>query len=415
MKILMLHNRYLVPGGEEQATETDVALLREHGHTVELLERDNNEIERMGMGQTTKNTLWASDSYHRIFDKLWGRDFDILHVQNFFPLWSPSVYHAAVRCGVPVVQTLHNYRLLCVISFLFRDGRPCEECVGRMLPWPGVLHGCYRDSRAGSAVVAGMIGFHKMLGTWRQKVRVYVAVSEFAREKYIAGGLPAEKIVVRPNCMHQLPPPGSGRGGYALYVGRLSPEKGIAGMLESWQSAENPLPLKIAGDGPLRKMVLAASEKSPGIEYMGHMSLPAVLELMGRAEFLVFPSQWYETMGRTIMEAFAVGTPVVATNIGAPASMVEHGKTGFHFPPGDVQALRGLVERCSRNLEEMRAMRTNARAAFEEKYTSAAGAASLLAIYRAAREGLLPKSKPEILKHGGNGGEKSEETEETKN
>ena len=388
MRILMLHNRYLVSGGEEQATETDVAMLREHGHTVELLERDNREIERLGLARTAKNTLWASDSYHRIFDKLRGRDFDILHVQNFFPLWSPSVYHAAARAGVPVVQTLHNYRLLCVNSFLFREGRPCEECVGRMLPWPGVMHGCYRDSRAGSAVVAGMIGFHKMLGTWKKKVQVYVAVSEFAKEKYIAGGLPAEKIVVRPNFLHQSPSPGGGRGGYALYVGRLSPEKGIATMLEAWRAAENPLPLKIAGDGPLKEMVLEAARKSRFIEYAGLKSLPEVLDLMGHAEFLVFPSQWYETMGRTIMEAFGVGTPVIASNIGAPASMVQPGKTGFHFPPGDVHSLRLRVERCSRNPEEMRSLRVNARAVYEEKYTSAAGIASLLAIYRIARERL---------------------------
>lgn len=387
MKILMLHNRYLVPGGEEQATETDVALLRERGHDVDLLERDNIEVGRLGMVRTAKRTVWASDSYRWIFDKLQGANFDVLHVQNFFPLWSPSVYHAAARCGVPVVQTLHNYRLLCVNSFLFREGRPCEECVGRTLPWPGVMHGCYRDSRAGSAAVAGMIGFHKMLGTWKRKVRTYVAVSEFAREKYIAGGLPAEKIVVRPNLMSLSPLPGSGRGGYALYVGRLSAEKGIACMLEAWQSAENPLPLKIAGDGPLKEMVTAAAQKSSAIEYAGLKSLPEVLELMGRAEFLVFPSQWYETMGRTIMESFAVGTPVIASNIGAPASMVEHGVTGFHFPPGDVQALRSLAERCSRNPEEMRALRANARAVFEARYTSDAGAKSLLEIYRAAREG----------------------------
>jgi len=386
MKILMLHNRYLVPGGEDQSSIAEAALLRDHGHDVELLEEDNRRVEQLGKARTALRTIWSQESYRRIDEKLRHANFDILHVQNFFPLWSPSVYHAATRRGVPVVQTLQNYRLLCVNSFLFREDRVCEECIGRMVPWPGVMHACYRDSRAGSAVVAGMIGFHKMLGTWKKKVRTYIAVSEFAREKYIVGGLPAEKIVVRPNFLSQSPTICGGGGGYALYVGRLSPEKGIAAMLEAWQAAENPLPLKVAGDGPLKEMVIAAAQKSSAIEYMGPKSLPEVLELMGHAEFLVFPSQWYETMGRTIMEAFGVGTPVIAAKIGGPASMVEHGKTGFHFPPGDVQALRGLVERCGRNPEEMRAMRANARAAFEEKYTSAAGTKSLLAIYRAARE-----------------------------
>jgi glycosyltransferase involved in cell wall biosynthesis len=234
-----------------------------------------------------------------------------------------------------------------------------------------------------------MIGLHKLMGTWERKVRVYIAVSEFAREKYIAGGLPAEKIVVRPNFLHPSPPPGSGGGGYAFFAGRLSPEKGIATMLEAWKTADHPLPLKIAGDGPLREMVTAAGRGAPGIEYLGPKSLREVLDLMSHAEFLVFPSEWYETMGRTIMESFAVGTPVVASRTGSPASMVTPGKTGFHFAPGDVCALRQQVEWCSRNLPELRALRKNARAAFEEKYTGAAGAASLLAIYRAAREGLV--------------------------
>src|SRR5580698_7695689 len=193
MKILMLHNRYLIPGGEDQVTMAETALLRDYGHEVELLEEDNRRVEQIGSARMALRAVWSRESYHRINQKLQSGNFDVLHVQNFFPLWSPSVYYAASRNRVPVVQTLHNYRLMCVNSLFFRDQHVCEECMGRLLPWHGVLHACYRDSRAASAAVAGMVGAHKLAGTWRNRVKMYIAVSEFTREKYVAGGFPQEK------------------------------------------------------------------------------------------------------------------------------------------------------------------------------------------------------------------------------
>ncbi|HET9837184.1 MAG TPA: glycosyltransferase, partial [Candidatus Angelobacter sp.] len=244
MKILMLHNRYLIPGGEDQASAAEVSLLRGHGHEVELLEEDNRRIEQLGRVHTALRTVWSGESYRVIDRKLREGGFDVMHVQNFFPLWSPSVYYAAARNKVPAVQTLHNYRLMCVNSLFFRDQHVCDECLGSWLPWHGVLHGCYRESKAASAVVAGMIGAHKLSGTWRKRIATYIAVSEFTRQKYIAGGFPAEQIAVKPNFIHPSPKPGAGGGGYALFVGRLAPEKGIAALLEAWKSAHNPLPLK---------------------------------------------------------------------------------------------------------------------------------------------------------------------------
>jgi glycosyltransferase involved in cell wall biosynthesis len=381
----MLHNRYLIPGGEDQCSAAEAALLRDHGHEVELLEEDNRRVEQLGNVQTALRTFWSRESYRRVDEKLRGGKVDILHVQNFFPLWSPSVFYAASRNKVPVVQTLHNYRLMCVNSLLFRDQHLCEECLGRLLPWRGVVHACYRDSRAASAIVAGMVGGHRLAGTWRNRIRTYIAVSEFARAKYIAGGLPAEKIVVKPNFIHPTPAPGKGGGGYALYVGRLSPEKGVATMLEAWKTARNAIPLKVVGEGSLAELVIGAGQACREIEYLGRKSLPEVLDLMRSAEFLVFPSEWYETMGRTIMEAFAVGTPVVASSIGPPASMVVSGETGFHFNPGNVAELREKLEWCSRNLAQLRAMRGKARQVFEAGYTGDANAAMLLAIYRMAK------------------------------
>ena len=393
MKILMLHNRYLIPGGEDQSAAAEAELLRRHGHEVELLEEDNRRVEMLGKARTAMRTLWSPESQKRVESKLRSGRFDILHVQNFFPLWSPSVYYAASRCGVPVVQTLRNYRLICSNAVFFRENRVCEECLGRFAPWPGILHACYRDSRAASSVVAAMIGVHKIAGTWRKQVSAYIALTDFAREKYIAGGLPAEKIVVKPNFVDPAPSPGDGGGGYALFVGRLSAEKGLATMIEAWKTADGVLPLKVAGDGPMLELVKAASAVNPSIQYLGRTPPEDTLELMRRAEFLVFPSGCYEAMPRTVIEAFAVGTPVLASGIGAAVSMVTPEETGFHFAPGNVTELREKAEWCSRNLPRMRAMREKAKAAFEARYTGAANVAELLSIYSKAQETqLLPRS-----------------------
>jgi glycosyltransferase involved in cell wall biosynthesis len=385
MNILMLHNRYLVPGGEDQSTAAEANLLQQQGCGVELLEEDNRRVEQLGKARTALRTIWSSESFHRIHDKLRTGKFDVLHVQNFFPLWSPSVYYAAAKCNVPVVQTLRNYRLMCVNSVFFRDSHVCEDCLGKRFAWPGILHACYRDSRAASAVVAGMNGIHHLAGTWRKKIHVYVALTEFARDKYIAGGFPAEKIVVKPNFVYPSPQPGPGQGGYALFVGRLSPEKGVTTLLNAWRTSANALSLKIVGDGPLSGIVEVAARENRAIEYLGRRSSDEVAQLMARAEFLVFPTECYEGMPRTVIESFAVGTPVLASNIGSTATMVVPGETGFQFKPGSVAELRERVEWCSQNLDQLRAMRPKARQAFESNYTGTANARRLLGIYERAR------------------------------
>jgi glycosyltransferase involved in cell wall biosynthesis len=392
MRILMLHNRYLVPGGEDQSTAAEVALLQEVGCSVDLLEHDNREIERLSRARVALRTIWSQQSFREVFERLRSTDYDVLHVQNFFPLWSPSVYHAAAKAGVPVVQTLRNYRLMCVNSLFFRDGHPCEDCLGRTLPWPGILHACYRGSRAGSSVVAGMITAHRLLRTWQTKVNAYIALTAFAREKFIVGGLPAEKIMLKPNFVHPAPLLGHGGGGYALFVGRLSSEKGIGTLLEAWTLSDCVLPLKIIGDGPDSARVAAAAANSPKIEYIGRKLAQEVVELMSSAEFLVFPSECYENMPRSIIEAFAVGTPVLASKIGAGLSMVEADKTGFHFKAGDGGDLRRVAEWCSKNLHAVRALRSGARSEYELKYSGPANAQALLEIYRHVRKQFAPGS-----------------------
>jgi len=384
-RIIKLHTHYQQPGGEDQSFAAEVALLRERGHQVQALTFHNRDLEGLPPWAQATNTLWNSRVYRKVREAV--RDFRpaILHVHNTFPLASPAVVHAAKAERVPVVMTLRNYRLLCVNALLFRQGQVCEDCLGR-LPWRGVVRGCYRESRAASAVVAGMLAFHRMLGTW-EKVDRFLALTEFAKSRFVAAGFPPERIAVKPNFVHPDPGPGQGRGGYALFVGRLTPEKGVETLLQAWSRLGGKIPLKVVGDGPLRPQVEAAVGSLPGLEYLGPKSPSEVQALMGEAAFLVFPSEWYETFGRVAVEAFAKGTPVVAAALGAVGEVTEHGRTGLHFRPGDPEDLAEKVEWLLTHPEELKRMRREARAEFEAKYTAERNHELLMEIYRQVLEG----------------------------
>lgn len=351
------------------------------GHLVEVEEENNERIAALGTMRMTLRTVWSEEAYQRVRRRLTEQPYNVVHVQNFFPLLSPSVYYAAKAEGVPVVQTLHNYRLLCPSALFFRDGRACEDCLGKSFPWPGVLHGCYRKSRPATGVVTAMLAVHHTMHTWTEMVDVYIALTEFARQKFIKGGLPAEKIVVKPNFVHPDPGPGEGRGGYALFVGRLSPEKGVETLLSAWKLLKGKVPLKIVGDGPLASWLVEAAQQVPGVDWLGRMPSAEVYELMGEAAFLVFPSEWYETFGRVAIEAFAKGTPVIASNIGAIAELVDSGRVGLHFRPGNPEDLAAKVEWVIAHPAELAQMRREARAEFEAKYTSQKNYQRLIEIY----------------------------------
>jgi glycosyltransferase involved in cell wall biosynthesis len=379
VRILKLHTHYQQPGGEDASFGAEVALLRDKGHTVVPLTFHNKQLEDVPLLWRAAVTLWNREAYSRVREAIRLHRPDILHVHNTFPLASPAVIHAAKAEGVPVVMTLHNYRLLCVNAFFFRQGQVCEACLGR-LPWRGALYGCYRESRAASAVVAGMITLHRALGTWNLVDR-FIALTEFARQKFIEGGFPPEKISVKPNFVHPDPGPGEGRGGYALFVGRLSPEKGLGTLLMAWERLGGKVPLKIVGDGPLAPEVQEAQKRIPGVEWLGRKAPEEVYALMGEAAFLVFPSEWYETFGRVAIEAFAKGTPVLAAHIGAVGEVTEDGRTGLHFRPGDPEDLAAKVEWLLAHPNELARMRKEARAEYEAKYTAEQNYAQLMAIY----------------------------------
>lgn len=382
MRILSIHNLYQIRGGEDESRETEEGLLREKGHHVDVYEENNKRVPTLGKLQLAFRTIWSVESYKTVRNLLRKGNYDLIHVQNFFPLISPSVYYAAKAEGVPVVQTIRNYRLLCPNSQFFREGKVCEDCLGKFVPWPGVVHACYRDSRLTTAVVSSMLTVHRIMATWEKMVDVYITLTEFASQKLIEGGLPSNKIVVKPNFVLSDSGPGVGSGGYALFVGRLSREKGLDTVLEAWELLQEKIPLKIVGDGPLAEMVQKAAMRIPEVEWLGRRPLPEVYELMGEAKFLIFSSEWYETFGRVAVEAFAKGTPVIAANIGAIAELVESGRTGLLFRPGDRQDLIRQVEWANTHPEELMQMRRKARAEFEAKYTPEENYRQLMRIYQ---------------------------------
>jgi glycosyltransferase involved in cell wall biosynthesis len=382
----MLHNYYQQSGGEDQVFEAESNLLASFGDTVSRYTVANQSIKAMRRYKVVKDTIWSTQSYNEIRRLIRQEAPDIMHVHNNFPRLSPSVYYAAKEEKVAVVQSLHNYRHSCVNGLFFRNGAVCEDCLGLTAPVPGVLRGCYRDSRSGSAVVAAMLTYHKLRKTYGEMVDVYVALSAFSRRKFVEAGLPSEKIVVKPNFVDPDPGLGDGSGDYALFVGRLSSEKGIRTLLAAWRQIGPSLPLWIVGDGPLAEEVQRATEDGAGVVWMKRRPRREVISLMSNAKLLVLPSVCYENFPMTIAEAFAVGLPVVASRQGAIQELVDSGRTGLHFLPGDssdlARKVSGLVERPA----ELAPMRRAARLDFEAKYSAKENYRQLMAIYEQAKE-----------------------------
>jgi glycosyltransferase involved in cell wall biosynthesis len=389
MKILLVHNAYQQSGGEDAVYRNEATLLRDAGHEVVEYTRHNDELYSVGwLGAALAgvNTVWSSTSHRALENLLVGEKPDVAHFHNTFPLISPSAYYACASAGVPVVQTLHNYRLLCPAATFFRDGHVCQSCSGRSVPWPGILHACYRDRRAATAAVSCMLTLHGALHTWKKKVNVYITLSEFARQKFIQGGLPEECIVVKPNFVAPDPGLKQGLGEYALYVGRLSEEKGLRVLLDAWERLCQPIPLKIAGDGPLREELCRVTGQKGlhSIEFLGRLSPGEVTPLMHGARFLVLPSICFENFPLAIAEAFACGLPVIASRLGALAEIVADGSTGLHFSPGDAGELAAKVQWAWAHAENLEPMGRAARREFQERYQASSNYKRLMQIYELA-------------------------------
>lgn len=389
MTVLICHNFYQRPGGEDGVYHSETTLLRRHDHRVVQYEVHNDDVAHMGRLQLAAATVW-NHAHHRDLRRLIRRERpDVVHVHNTLPLLSPAVYYAARAEGVPVVQTLHNYRLCCPKALLFRDAAPCEDCVGRAVAWPAIVHRCYRQDRAATTAVTTMLAVHRGLGTWRHGIDAYIALSEFARRLFVRQGLPEERIFVKRNVVIPDPGLGDGRDGGVVFVGRLSPEKGLDTLLTAWNELRD-VPLTLAGDGPMAPRITALAARNPAIRVVGHLSGTNVLDLIGRAACLVCPSEWYEGCPLVVAEAFARGTPVLASRIGALEEMVSHDVTGVLFRPGDAQDLAANVRSLLGRPAALAAMRRAARADFDARFSEGAGYDALMQVYRHAMRLSVP-------------------------
>lgn len=389
MKVLQVHNFYQQAGGEDNVCRTERELLTDGGHEVHLFARTNSTIRTNGIWtnmQLAAQAIWSDGSYRDLLSLLRDQRPDIVHFHNTFPLISPAAYYACRTAGVPVVQTLHNYRLLCPAATLFRDGGICEDCSKSGL-WQSVRHSCYRDSKKATIVSAAMLAFHRVRGTWTHAVDCYIALTEFSRAKFVAQGWPAAKLVVKPNFVHPDPGARHATGTCALFVGRLSIEKGILTLLKAWQQLPVSVPLRIVGSGPLRDHAERMVSGCHSISFVGQLERGAVLREMANARFLVFPSEWYECFPVTIAEALACGIPVIASNLGAMQEIIENGRTGLHFTPGDADDLAAKVAWAWEHPEEMAVMGRNARAEYEAKYTAERNYEMLMSIYNGVLRG----------------------------
>ncbi|BAZ32371.1 group 1 glycosyl transferase [Cylindrospermum sp. NIES-4074] len=387
MRVLLLHNRYQLAGGEDGVVQAEKCLLEANGNQVSLLEANNDEIQNTWDKVTTAvSAIYSHSAKERV-----GKEIDrfhpqVIHVHNFFPLLSPSIYDACREYGLPVVQTLHNYRLACPKAMPFRDGKICEECIGQPIPWPSVVHGCYRNSRVQSSVVAAMNTWHQLRGTWQQRVDAYIVFTHFQKDKMVQAGLPAEKIYIKPNFVfaRDSPDRSVSISKYILFVGRLSEEKGVSVLIDAYIQNNICMPLKIVGDGPLRRKIQQQVEDSSVnnvIEFLGFQNKSTVLSLMCQAQFLVFPSIWYEGFPLTIVEAFSCGLPVLAPKLGGMAEIVENEITGLHFEPGNVADLSAKINWAMNHAESMIIMSKNAHLVYEAKYTPKTNYQELVKIY----------------------------------
>lgn len=382
MRVLLAHNFYQQSGGEDAVFYAEAALLEQHGIAPLRYVLHNNQIEHMTRISVAGKTIWNRQVHREIGELVRNQSIDVVHFHNTFPLISPAAYSAAHRGGAAVVQTLHNYRMLCPGALLFREGADCEKCMSRTLKLPAIKHKCYRGSLSATAVLTASLAFHHRRGTFSNDVDLYITPSEDTRNRFLQGGLSPQHVVVKPHFVD--PDPGVGPGGnFAIFVGRLSHEKGIATLLAAWKKLGGKVPLKIIGDGPLRDSVLEAARNDASIEWLGRRPMHEVYAILGNASFAVIPSHVRETFGRVAIEAFATGTPVIAAHIGALAELITD-RTGATFSPGDPEDLAKAIVEFITDPDRLRLMRRDCRNEFLSHYTGEPNYRQMMEIYHRA-------------------------------
>lgn len=394
MKIILVHNYYpVIGGGEDSVVAEEQAMLEQAGHTVIPFFMYTQERRLRDYLLSALCLIWNPIAYRRLCNVLKNEQPDVVHCHNTFPLISPSVYWACQRYGVPVVQTLHNYRLICANGLFLRQGTVCEDCLGRRLGWPAIRYRCYRDSFCGSLLLVMLQWIHRILGTWSRKVDRFIALTDFARSRFVESGvLKPEKVCLKPNFVEDHVPGTCPvqRKRQAVFVGRLWPEKGALLLVEAWMNAyqQNPglggYELFIVGDGPQRAQAEALCNGHPeqyAIRFTGQISRDKVLETMRESHFLILPSVWYEGFPMTIVEAFSCGTPILAARLGSMVSIIDDRQTGLFFEAGGWKQLADQILWAVAHEDMMEEMGKNARRQYEDHYTQDANYKALLSIY----------------------------------
>ena len=384
MKCLIVHSHCQKRGVEDSLSGTESSLLSSGGHDVQDYTFHNDALTEESKITLTVDSLWNRDIYQKMKERI--RDFkpDIVHFHNIFPIISPAVFDAAKDAGAAVVISLHNYRSFCPSSDLYRDGNICEECRDHTVGWPSMVYGCYGAGGGPSGAVAAMLAVHRMAGSFDGLVDKYIAFNQHSRSLFIRAGLPADRVVVKPNFVVQPPPAVGDRESFALFAGRLIPEKGISTLLKAWRDPAAPsVPLMVVGEGAHASEVEAAGEN---VHLLGAKTRSEIHALMRRAGLFIFPSERCEPFGLKIVEAFANELPVLAAGVGVAQELIEVGRTGFLFEAGNPHLLARAARYALECPEALNRMGLAAELEYRLKYTPARNLRLLEAIYHDAMD-----------------------------
>lgn len=383
MRILLIHNKYKFHGGEESVVATEKELLEKGGNTVEILYFDNKEIGEGNALSLGLGLIYNRKSARIVKEAIVAFAPDIIHVHNLFYLASPSILYQAGRSNVPVVVTLHNYRLVCSGAMLMRDAKPCELCLSKTFPLYGIKYKCHQNSALRTAHLTFAVGLHKVLRTWSNKVSCFITLTDFAKNKYLESslGVTEEKILVKPNSVtNVIPESFENRDNYFVFVGRLSKEKGIRILLDAFVGKD--IQVEIIGDGPYRELVQSYEERSSNIKYHGYQSSTFIASKMKNCLAVIVPSICYEGLPTAILESYASGTPVIVSDIDNLNEIVKNNYNGKHFRLNDPENLFKIASDFTEDRVKNQALYENARLTYLEKYTPELNYRNLVGLYQ---------------------------------
>ncbi|NVJ93039.1 MAG: glycosyltransferase family 4 protein [Methylocystaceae bacterium] len=407
MKIILIHNFYgsEAPSGENSVYEAEKDLLIRNGNQVIEVTRDSDEIRKQGIWGAIKGAfayLWSPFSFRNIKETILSEEPDIIHVHNMFPLISPSVFFAANKTDTPIVFTLHNYRLFCASGIPLRDGLPCTLCLDQSSTWPSLRYGCYRGSRFATLPLAASIALHRKMKTWESKVDAFITLTDFQRDVMFNAGLPLTKLITKPHFYSNASAPidFTKRDDHIIFVGRLSEEKGVKFLIQSWVIWGEKAPvLDIVGEGPLGEKLRVLVEESDlhgKVIFHGKVSYDETQKLIAKSKMLVLPSICFEGFPMVIREAFALGVPVAASRLGSMSCLVEEDLNGILFSPGDPRDMYNVLKCAWEEKFKLESMAKDAFHEYQQKYTEKSNYKRLIEIYKIAINRKSTRGRDEV-------------------